>query len=52
MAWGVWVLDEELHAVTDVRRTPNSVRRPSSSNESGYDKGESVLPVRPGMLSE
>jgi hypothetical protein len=51
VAWGVWVLNEVLHAVTDVPRTPNSIRRPSGSKESSYDKGESVFPVRSGMFS-
>jgi len=51
VAWGVWVLNEVLQALTDVRRTPHSIRRPSGSNESGYDKGESVFPVRSGMFS-
>jgi hypothetical protein len=51
VAWGVLVLNEVLQAVTDVHRTPDSIRRPSSSKESGYDKGESVFDVRSGMLS-
>jgi hypothetical protein len=51
VAWGVWVLNEVLQAVTDVHRTPHSIRRPSSSKESGYDKGESIFPVRSGMFS-
>ena len=51
MARGVLVLNEVLQAVTDVQRTPHSIRRPSSSKKSGYDKGESVFPVRSGMFS-
>jgi hypothetical protein len=51
VTWGVWVLNEVSQAVTDVHRTPHSIRRPSSSNETGYDKGESVFPVRSGMFS-
>jgi hypothetical protein len=51
VAWGVWVLNEVLQAVTDVPRTPDSIRRPSSCKESGYNKGESVFPVRSGMFS-
>ena len=51
VAWGALVLNEVLQAVTDVHRTPHSIRRPSSSKESGYDKGESVFPVRLGMFS-
>jgi hypothetical protein len=46
VARGVWVLDEVLQALADVRRAPHSIRRPSSSNESGYVKGESVFSVR------
>jgi hypothetical protein len=51
VARGVLVLNEVLQAVTDVQRTPHTIRRPCSSNKSGYDKGESVFPVRSGMFS-
>lgn len=51
VAWRVWVLDEVLQAITDVHRAPHSIRRPPSSKESGYDKGDSICPVRSGMFS-
>jgi len=51
VARGVWVLNEMVQAVFDVPCTPQSIGRKSSSNESAYDEGEPVFPVRSGMFS-
>ena len=51
VAWGVWVFNEVLQAVADVYRTPHSIRRPSGSHKSSYDKGDSGLPVRSDTFS-
>jgi hypothetical protein len=44
LAWRVWIRNKVSHAVTDVPRAPQSICRPPSDKQTGYDKGEAVYP--------